>query len=147
MNAIERLIELSPCKVEFVNLGFYYGGQYWNLSHFPTNSKIQINNTLQKFQQLGHLAHEVGHALCETSGCKCFVEDDEDLREYHGYKYALGWLLKHKCKDALQDHCSVMVKITSLYNSNDPHVKAIHKMMKLKLWEKCKKFIEEEGDE
>ena len=152
MNVIKKLIELSPCKVIFGQwLDVYYGAyDYSNFSAGVQKTEIQIEVNHPIHEQIAVLAHELGHALCAQKGCKCrlkhkeygsMIITDEVLTEYHAFKYALTWLLKHKQKKSLQWVMPFMGKEWG------PHLIAVRKVKKLKLWEKCKRFIEEEEDE
>ena len=62
------------------------------------------------------------------------------LSEYHAMKFASKWLLDNQCKEAMKNH----VGLTEAQSRDEsgPHAEAAKRLVKLKLWEKCKKFAE-----
>jgi hypothetical protein len=74
MSALEQLIELSPCKVEFVPQVCFSRpcteGCYW-WSYSTPAYFIKIRETATEDEKVCILAHEIGHAMCDAKDCKC----------------------------------------------------------------------------
>lgn len=146
MNELEKLIELAPCVVEFVSMPFFVDGAF----HHPKGiaHHIEVDRMAQKDTQIAILAHEIGHALCEAKGCKCrnSLPGNHEPAEYHAMKFALTWLLKHQCKVSLRDEfCNIrgLAKNSIKFSA---HHKAAKRITKLKLWQKCEDYIEEQNN-
>jgi Zn-dependent peptidase ImmA (M78 family) len=139
---LQILVEESPVPVNFgpcsqTNMV----GEYKHKKSF-TDAKIIISDR-PKIEQLGTLAHELGHALCVEKGCVCMDQKlidsrDRELAEYHAQKFALEWLLKHQCKEAI---------ILEMYwNWQQSQYENKHKipcmrLMKSEVWTRCKIFV------
>ena len=146
MNVIKRLIELSPCVVQFTSVMHYYG----EFCHpDEAENHIKVYSGAKEYEQIAVLAHEIGHALCEEKKCKCrkSLPGDHAPTEYHAMKFGLNWLLKHRHKESLMWEVDNLEKWSVFCQCSPDHQKAARKVMKLKLWKKCKKFIEEEDNE
>ena len=137
MTKIEKLVELCPCEVEF--------GEWWYVDYGAYDSKpfctprVQIEKAHPLYMQEAVLAHETGHALCDKHKCRCRKHDGA-LGEFHAQKFALSTLLNHNNKLALIFLMDIIEMDAD--EGNGPHERADRQVMKLKLWEKCKKFTE-----
>ena len=83
------------------------------------------------------MIHENTHAVHYANKCKC--KQKRQLEEYHASKEVLIQLLKEKDKTALRwavEHIEICIGF------DDYTYKPVaQKIMKLKLWQKCKKFV------
>ena len=149
MTKIEMLIELCGCNVEFDvarhdkrdNVACV--GRYsWAVGSLSCN--ISVSHTKSEAAKLATLAHETGHALCDANGCACKVDviakkGTTAESERHAIKFTMQWLLDNKCKDAMIWQIK-MVEQEADGPCHAVHTEAYQDTMKLKLWEKCKKF-------
>ncbi len=152
-NEIKRLIELCGCEVvldsrdDRLSTPGFSGckGSYW-WSEEIRLPNIELGPAVSAAARLACLAHEVGHALCETKHCSCEagarkVRGTTTLSEYHAMKFASKWLLDNRCLDAMQNHISLIEAQASRRPS--PHRTGARRLMKLKLWEKCKNYADD----
>jgi len=162
MNPLDQLIELSPYPVifapgeELVFDVFGFAGFMVNsntvagyLSPGPPRTKkmyIKMNVNISKSAQISTLAHEIGHALCSVNNCKCQEDDHKILAEHHANMFCLKYLLKTKQAEPIKAYINLIERQASFKAFDSRFVRAkeaAKKIMKLKLWEKCKKFVEE----
>jgi len=147
---IKELENLSPCPIKYVP--FMIGGSgSFIVGRSIFKCKIEIRGSASEPEKLASLAHEIGHALCFSKKCKCMKDAHEPgehlgynaiLAEYHAMKFCIKWLLKNKQKEALINEVSLLEREVKEIGSI-AHSEAAKKIMKLKLWKKALKFIEE----
>ena len=140
-----ELVKTSPVSVSFKNdlglsshavncpvIGVYYS---------TTSDKelcIKILNTLNNNEKLACLLHEIGHANCDKTNCKCRHPFDRVKSETHAFEHTLKWLLKNKQKKVLRleiKHIEELLDIEGCYSEAAKYV------MDSKLWRKCLKYI------
>ncbi len=136
MTNISELIESCPCDVVF---GEWPDVNYGMCDYDPF-CYIRIQESRPQYQQEAVLAHEIGHARCKANKCGC-MQNTGAAREYRAQKFALTWLLKHENKPALSFLIDIIEEVLE-DNPDSAHGLANKRIMKLKLWEKCKKFVD-----
>lgn len=139
MKTLKELEKQAVVFVEYVsnNYNFFgnrlYGSYYRWASPKPY---IEINKDCPKEMQRATLIHENTHAKCHAKNCKC--QNNKALSEYHAFRETLIQSLKEKDINALR---LTIEQIEGLAEWTDYYGKACRKIMKLRLWQKCKMFV------
>lgn len=139
---VEQLIRLSPVPVEFVGEMQCpgYAGMFWSEDFSSGHPYIEILDSLENYQKIATLIHEISHAVCKANNCECYIKQQKqpELAEIHAYKFELAWLLKNKQKETLEYEIR---NIPLLKNRSDHYAGAVKHIMKLKLWQKCLDYV------
>ena len=141
---INELKRLSPVPVSFMDVMTHrqFSGAYYSIKYCSGKPCIEIRKDLTNGQKIITLIHEVGHALCDSEGCKCMSNPDHTQREIHANKFVLRRLMKYKLKKEIKVE---MVQIEKQANGLTNYIyykTAAKHIMKLKLWQKCLNYLE-----
>lgn len=142
---LEILKRLSPVPIEFVCKNDSYLGRYYHEDNYEDYPCIKIVDEMPNDEKLSVLAHEIGHALCYEKKCECtLVGKDYIKREIHACEYQLSWLLEHEQLKSLEWSIKTLKEWLSRY---DYFAKVAQNIIKMKLWQKCLDYINEQADE
>ncbi len=104
---------------------------------------IFINKELNLCEQLCCLFHEIKHYECTIKECYCIERKIGDIEEYHAIKFELEMGLYYSIKKGIKFTIDLAERCVLKYPSDNCHHIASVRIQKIKLWKKCKKFIEE----
>lgn len=144
----DRLVAISPYPVRKRSTIMMYSGVFWwgEIGDTkPYQSKdftpmIDIDITQKPNARLiSTLIHEIGHAIHYKRHCRCYIEHDNFLAEYHAERFALRFMLRYKLKAALRYEINDMMCHINKYSVQWQHI--IERLQQDKIWRKCIDYL------
>lgn len=147
--AIDKLTALCPCEIRYIKSNEVWSEDTflgcYRCAYLGKLARVEISSTQDLEQTASSIAHEVSHAICDQSKCRCtkrkvYNNRSTQLSEFHAMLFELRWLLGNQCIQPL----NLSVKDILLYASDyfngdykDMHSGAAIRIMETKLWQKC----------
>ena len=135
--AIDKLIALCPCEIR-------YGDTTRNFYSSMGSPHIVLSTHGTVHRQIAALAHEVGHAVCDSNNCNCVrcirlsTRNHSQLFEYHASMFSLTWLLDNELMQSLYELANCIRDIAdNRFDSETYYRESAAKIIKTELYQGC----------
>lgn len=138
---IKQLKKLSPHPIRKTNL-YNSTGVFNYGSHTDYKPYIEIDKSINKFEQITTLAHELGHAQHYKRKCICYRLNDKITREVHAIRFSLLLMLHYNLDLPLALEINEIESIVNnSFSMPKEEITARKIIMDMKVWERAKKRL------